>query len=101
MLQVPSVQAPGHHRRRLLVLRHGSRPDRGVDPPLDALGRQEAAQAAMYLAREAAMRTKDTMPIVAIYCSPFRRALETAVPVARALKLPICVEWGSCELLAR
>jgi len=86
--------------RRVLVLRHGSRPESGADPPLDKTGRREAGQVASYLAQQEANLPGDISPIVAIFCSPFWRALETAVPVAQMLNLPICMEWGFCELLA-
>jgi len=89
-------------RRRVLVLRHGSRPGNLADPSLDASGRQQAEQVAAYFSLLKAGGDCDkaaTAPITAIFCSPFRRALETAAPVARALGLRICVEWGFSELL--
>jgi len=84
--------------RRILVLRHGSRPDNAADPPLDLLGFSQAKQAARHLGREA--QKIGVAPIMALFCSPFLRAQQTAVPVAQALKLPIRVEEGFCELLA-
>jgi len=84
----------------VLVLRHGSRPDDGPDPSLDEVGLWEAEQVAPFLLHEERCIPQDVAPITAIFCSPFRRALETAVPVARELKLPIRMEWGFCEVLA-
>lgn len=85
--------------RRVVVLRHGSRPE-GVDPPLDGLGHKQAARVARFLA--GAFRGQPGTPayLSCIFCSPFTRALQTADPVASSLKLPVCVEWGFSELLA-
>lgn len=87
---------PWQRRRVLVLLRHGSRPDRGADPSLDSLGFKQAEQAASYLA---GALTED--PPVVLFSSPFLRTLQTAQPVAKALKLPIKVEWGFGELLAK
>lgn len=87
--------------RSIFVLRHGSRPDSLVDPVLDARGRREAEQVAAYFGRQLSGGGTNALGRIAtIFCSPFRRALETAVPIATALNLPIRVEWGFCELLA-
>ncbi len=53
-----------------------------VDPPLTPLGEAQAEQAATALA-EAGIRR--------IIVSPYRRALQTALPVARRLGLPLVV----------
>mmetsp|Transcript_102657 Transcript_102657/g.306586 ORF Transcript_102657/g.306586 Transcript_102657/m.306586 type:complete len:535 (-) Transcript_102657:86-1690(-) len=94
----PSSGLRARGPRRVLVLRHGSRPDTVADPPLDALGFRQAEQAAMHFGRDA--KKIGVAPITALFCSPFLRALQTAAPVAQALNLPICVEEGFCELLA-
>jgi len=94
----PCVCVPG--RRRVLVLRHGSRPDHCADPPLDPLGHTQAALVAEYLAKKLCGQVGTASHIAAIFCSPFTRALQTAEPVAKALDLPIFVEWGFSELLA-
>jgi broad specificity phosphatase PhoE len=64
----------------ILLARHGetdwNRDNRfqgHADPPLNELGRAQAAELAATLARE---------PIAAVYSSPLRRALETAETVA-------------------
>ena len=63
----------------LLWVRHGEperiAPGRGVpaDPPLTALGREQAQRLAAWLAPE---------PIDAVISSPLRRATETAAPIA-------------------
>jgi len=82
--------------RVLLLMRHGSRPDLGHDPSLDSLGFREAKQAATYLADALA-----DDPPCALFASPYLRTLQTAQPLAEALGLPIRVEWGFGELLAR
>merc|ERR1712150_67236 len=87
-------------RRRFLVLRHGSRPDHGADPALDMLGRKQAGLAAKHLASELMGQPGTASHVVAIFCSPFLRALETAAPLAIELGVPIFVEWGFSELLA-
>eukprot|EP00971_Amphidinium_carterae_P105012 2079365-Amphidinium_carterae.1 len=101
----PAVPAPRKVavpacRRRVLVLRHGSRPDHGADPSLDDLGFEQAKAVATYLAQEQKSNTGKVQHISAIYCSPFLRALQTAAPLSAALGVPIFVEWGFGELLA-
>jgi len=87
--------------RRVIVLRHGSRPYETADPPLDRLGVKQATLVAKHLAQEDVFGELGIPSrIVAIFCSPFTRALQTAEPIARALSLPIFVEWGFSELLA-
>lgn len=63
--------------------------DCGVaDPELSMAGREQARRLADYLAAET---------IDAIYCSPLRRARETAAPVAEAFSLPVHVLEGVAE----
>ena len=63
--------------------------DHGVaDPELSMAGREQARRLADYLAAET---------IDAIYCSPLRRARETAAPVAEAFSLPVHVLEGVAE----
>lgn len=77
----------------MILLRHGqsefnllftqTRRDPGIaDPVLTPLGHQQAAAAADALAAEAIRR---------ILVSPYRRAIQTALPVARRLGLPLTV----------
>ncbi len=63
---------------RLIFVRHGH-PDYRTDS-LTPLGWEQAKCAAERLALE---------PITQIYCSPFGRALQTAVPTAEKLGLPL------------
>lgn len=93
---VPRALSAPRQPRHFLLLRHGSRPDRGADPSLDALGFQQAKQVAAFLQKELA-----GAPLAGLFASPFLRALQTAAPVAEALGLPIRVEWGFCEILAK
>jgi len=86
--------------RRILLLRHGSRPDEGFNPGLDDTGHKVAAALAAVLTRTAGSR-HGFEPIRAIYCSPFLRALQTAAPAAMALGMPLRVEWGFIDLLGR
>jgi len=53
------------------------------EPVLSTRGRQHAQSVAAALA---------ALPIEAVYSSPLRRALETARPVAEALKLPVVTD---------
>lgn len=77
----------------MILLRHGqsefnlhftaTRRDPGiVDPRLTELGHSQAEAAATALAGEGIKR---------IIASPYTRALETAAPIARLLKLPVLV----------
>jgi len=87
--------------RRVIVLRHGSRPDYGVDPSLDSVGERQIIKMGEYFAAAEGSASQDSRcPVKAIFCSPFIRAMQTALPVAKGLGLPIFVEWGFCELLA-
>jgi probable phosphoglycerate mutase len=78
----------------LLWVRHGEperiAPGRGVpaDPPLTALGRQQAQRLAAWLAPE---------PVDAVISSPLRRATETAAPIAAAHGLDVEVVDGLIE----
>lgn len=60
----------------------------GVDAGLSPLGMRQAESVARRL-RDAGL--------VAVYSSPYRRALQTAEPLARALGLPIRVRFELCE----
>ena len=60
--------------------RHGHEPS---DPPLSALGHEQARETAVALARE--------NPGL-ILASPYYRVLQTAQPLAHALNVPICVD---------
>src|SRR3978361_2192951 len=77
----------------MILLRHGqsefnlhftaTRRDPGiVDPKLTTLGHEQAAQAATALRGEKISR---------IVVSPYTRALQTAMPVARLLAVPVFV----------
>lgn len=79
----------------LLLIRHALpvRVDEGAvegpaDPALADLGRGQAAALAEWLAEE---------KVDAIYCSPMRRAVETAAPLAARLGLEVTVEDGVAE----
>jgi broad specificity phosphatase PhoE len=77
----------------MILLRHGqsefnlhfsaTRRDPGiVDPRLTELGHAQAAEAA---------RTLGKLPISRIITSPYTRALQTALPLGRALRVPTIV----------
>jgi broad specificity phosphatase PhoE len=77
----------------MILMRHGqsefnlrfsaTRRDPGIiDPPLTALGRQQAEAAAAALAAEDLRR---------IIVSPYTRALQTAAPIAKRLRVPVLV----------
>lgn len=77
----------------MILLRHGqsefnlhftaSRRDPGIiDARLTALGHAQAAEAARQLERE---------PVSRIIVSPYTRALQTAAPLAQALRVPVLI----------
>src|SRR5690349_6156027 len=79
----------------LLLIRHALpvRIDEGpgagpADPALAELGRAQAEAVAEWLADE---------EVDAIWCSPMRRAQETAAPIAARLGLEVVVEDGIAE----
>lgn len=82
---------------RLLLVRHGETPSnvlglldsRPPGPPLTALGRQQAQEAADRLAAE---------PVVAVYASVAIRAQQTAAPIAERHGLPVRVLPGLHEV---
>lgn len=59
-----------------------------ADPELSVAGHEQARRLADYLAAET---------VDAIYCSPLRRARETAAPVADRMSLPVHVHDGVAE----
>jgi probable phosphoglycerate mutase len=78
----------------LIFVRHG-RPEHvetddgsPADPPLSPIGHLQAAAVADWLAEE---------DIDAVYCSPLRRARETAAPLERVLGLSAVVREGISE----
>lgn len=62
--------------------------EEGLDSALSPLGRQQA---------EALAGRFGSQTISAIYSSPFRRSVETALPMARRLNLPIRIRPELCE----
>ncbi|NWG18397.1 MAG: histidine phosphatase family protein [Chloroflexi bacterium] len=74
---------------------------RDVDPPLTALGQQQAEATARYLAEAVNLETLVEQPaenraemptgfdITRLYSSPMLRALQTAQPIGQALGLPV------------
>ena len=79
--------------KKLLLIRHGS-PHEGhsalpSDPPLDAAGHRHARRLAKALADENIDR---------IVCSPQRRALDTAAPLAELLGLEVEIVEGVAEV---
>ncbi len=62
------------------------------DPPLSPQGCARSHSLASELSR---------IPVDRLVSSPFLRAIQTADPLARLLKLPIQLEWGLCEWLCQ
>jgi broad specificity phosphatase PhoE len=78
---------------QLVIVRH-TQPERGLsgdsaaDPHLSERGREQAARTATALALER---------FTALYCSPMRRALETADAISSATGLPVVVDEDLAE----
>ncbi|WP_019873715.1 histidine phosphatase family protein [Sporichthya polymorpha] len=72
----------------VVLVRHGQAERGTTDPGLSARGREEANAVAKALAGE---------PVEAVYCSPQRRALETAAPLCAELGLRAQVRDGLAE----
>lgn len=62
---------------------------KGVDPGLTALGRQQAADLAEHLR---------ALPLAALYCSPLQRARETAAEIAAAQDLTVTTVQDLAEI---
>jgi len=81
----------------VLLIRHGENDWVGTDRlagrtsgvHLNEKGQQQAAELAQLLQQQ---------PITAIYSSPLERCMQTAQPVAEALKLPVTIEPGVLEV---
>ncbi|MEZ4736948.1 MAG: MSMEG_4193 family putative phosphomutase [Caldilineaceae bacterium] len=81
----------------VLLIRHGENDWVGTDRlagrtpgvHLNEKGQQQAAELAQLLQQQ---------PVAAIYSSPLERCVQTAQPVAEALKLPVTVEPGVLEV---
>jgi broad specificity phosphatase PhoE len=98
----------------LYIIRHAqstnnaltNREDRGCDPPLTGLGRRQTELLAKHLAEGVQREPSATGPgysITRLYCSPMRRALQTAQIVGETLGLAPEVwidihEWGGIYL---
>jgi len=94
------IPAPVDRGVEFFVLRHGERIDRVDrewkkrnkhqldDPPLTDEGHRMAAATAEYLRQKG---------ITHIYCSPFTRTLQTALPVSAMLGIPVRIEEGLAE----
>jgi broad specificity phosphatase PhoE len=73
----------------LLLIRHARAQPGLTDPPLDAVGRAQAARLAEWLVGE---------HLDALWTSPARRARETAAAVAAVTGLGVAVDAGLAEL---
>lgn len=91
----------GGMKKSILLIRHAQsannalpEPERVPDPALTPLGQQQAELLAEGLARY-------QVPISELVCSPFRRSLDTTLPVSRRLRLRPSIradiyEQGGC-----
>lgn len=61
---------------KVLVVQHGEKERKPGDPGLTAVGRTQAQRTAQFLA--------ERFPVGGVWCSPLRRAVETARPIAAA-----------------
>ena len=78
----------------LIIIRHGlpitvTGAEGPADPPLSDTGRDQAERLAVWLRDE---------PIDALYCSPMKRARETAAPLARLKGLEVHHRDGLAEM---
>jgi probable phosphoglycerate mutase len=79
---------------KLYLVRHGQSKwqiDREAgdwDSPLTGLGHQQSTRLAGWLARAPVLHGGRQLEVATLVCSPLVRAQETAVPVARSLRLP-------------
>jgi len=89
----------GQSENNLLWDQTGSDAGRSSDPELTDVGRQQAAHLAAFLAASglaggnsvAVIHNLAGFHLTHLYCSPMLRAIETALPVAGALGLPLVV----------
>jgi broad specificity phosphatase PhoE len=78
----------------LWIVRHGDvdRAHQGVDPPLSARGHDQAKAMAAGLAG-----APELAGVTAVHCSPMRRTVQTAEPLAAALGVPLVHHDGLAE----
>lgn len=89
-IALPSV---AYAQRAVFVVRHADRLDDSEDSPLSAAGKERAQRLAAML--------KD-VGITAIYTSQFQRTMQTAEPLARALKIsPVSLPTADQEGLIK
>lgn len=82
----------GQSYNNALQLETNSRIGRKADPDLTTIGRQQAEVLAAFLQDH-----HEEHPIDNLYCSLMQRAIQTAIPVARDLKLPLHGLYDSHE----
>ena len=80
----------------VLLVRHGVTPTTGKILPGRASGLQLSDEGRLQ-AEAAAKRIAPLQRVAAIYSSPLERARETAMPIARAKKMPIRIDRGLLE----
>lgn len=80
----------------LLLVRHGVTATTGKILPGRAAG-LHLSDAGRLQAEAAAKRIKPLPRVAAIYSSPLERARETAVPIARAKRMPVRIDRGLLE----
>lgn len=81
----------------VLLVRHGATPTTGRVMPGRAPG-LHLSDDGLRQAEAAARRIARLERVAAVYASPLERARETALPIARARGLAVCVERGLLEL---
>lgn len=91
--------------KNLYLVRHGARkrqlPDwiESADIPYDGPSYNVPISSFGELQAQALAERMADVPIDYIFSSPYRRSIQTAVPLAKIKKLPIKLEWGISELL--
>jgi len=80
----------------VLLVRHGVTATTGKVLPGRAAGLHLSDEGRLQ-AESAAKRIGSLPRVAAIYCSPLERARETAMPIARAKRLPIRIDRGLLE----
>jgi probable phosphoglycerate mutase len=94
------MAAPSHRKpvppTVVLLVRHGVTATTGKVLPGRAAGLHLSDEGRLQ-AESAAKRIGSLPRVAAIYCSPLERARETAMPIARAKRLPIRIDRGLLE----
>lgn len=91
--------------KNIYVTRHGTAPaqtpewSRAVDESFDGPEWDSPLSYFGRLQADALANRMKNIPLDYIFCSPFQRTIDTALPIARIKNMPLKIEWGLAEVM--